>query len=356
MNLKYCYNFRFYLLEKNRNYLENLSTFETFFDLKKLMESLTLIGMEEFLLNVAKPGLLKRPFPTGITTKDLLKPPRTALWQYLESATYVEPWDTTAQFIGFNHYHNEHNQIVFNETFDIHHPLFKQMEGRRKRKLRRYDANLHQEIAIYFPGDYRNSHRLLVHYYAYLYWENQHLGRQYRRLVRDRLHYHDLIFCAAGDLVELIHADAAIVSDKSPPNPRYNHHYITSGGDTNIDATYYALHIRRGDFQYPHTQLSAQQIWKNIEHLLNPNITKLIYIATDESNHNFFKDFNPTKIFTIKFLSDYLSGMRKRSSQKKINMNHIGMIEQVICANAHTFIGTPLSTFTGYITRMRGSC
>jgi hypothetical protein len=30
------------------------------------------------------------------------------------------------------------------------------------------------------------------------------------------------------------------------------------------------------------------------------------------------------------------------------------MVEQVVCANAHTFIGTPLSTFTGFITRMRG--
>jgi hypothetical protein len=37
-----------------------------------------------------------------------------------------------------------------------------------------------------------------------------------------------------------------------------------------------------------------------------------------------------------------------------VNRNHIGMMEQVVCANAHTFIGTAKSTFTGYITRMRG--
>ena len=37
-----------------------------------------------------------------------------------------------------------------------------------------------------------------------------------------------------------------------------------------------------------------------------------------------------------------------------MNPNHLGMVEQLVCANAHTFIGTPLSTFTGFITRMRG--
>jgi hypothetical protein len=35
-------------------------------------------------------------------------------------------------------------------------------------------------------------------------------------------------------------------------------------------------------------------------------------------------------------------------------MNHVGMIEQIICANGERFIGTPYSTFTGFITRMRG--
>ena len=33
---------------------------------------------------------------------------------------------------------------------------------------------------------------------------------------------------------------------------------------------------------------------------------------------------------------------------------HDGMMEQVICANAYTFLGSVKSSFTGYITRLRG--
>ena len=81
----------------------------------------------------------------------------------------------------------------------------------------------------------------------------------------------------------------------------------------------------------------------------------------------FFKPFLESGEFTVRFLSDYTrkfadqdegqgqgdQGQKKRKPLLS-NMNHVGMVEQVICANAHTFFGTPYSTFTGYITRMRG--
>ena len=37
-----------------------------------------------------------------------------------------------------------------------------------------------------------------------------------------------------------------------------------------------------------------------------------------------------------------------------INPNYLGMIDQVVCAGGEMFTGTWFSTFSGYITRMRG--
>jgi GR25 family glycosyltransferase involved in LPS biosynthesis len=78
------------------------------------------------------------------------------------------------------------------------------------------------------------------------------------------------------------------------------------------------------------------------------NGINLIYISTDEKSLDFFNPFKEK--FHVRFLSDYYS----QANLTELNQNHLGMIEQIICANAHTFIGTPRSTFTGYITRMRG--
>ena len=94
------------------------------------------------------------------------------------------------------------------------------------------------------------------------------------------------------------------------------------------------------------TRLSAESIWENTKHLLDeqktPNNIKMIYIATDERDKNFFSPFKEG--YEVRFLENYYA----RANLSELNQNHIGMIEQIICANAHTFIGTPRSTFTGY--------
>ena len=35
---------------------------------------------------------------------------------------------------------------------------------------------------------------------------------------------------------------------------------VTLGGDVHVGPTYHAVHVRRGDFQYKHTRLPAEQV------------------------------------------------------------------------------------------------
>lgn len=247
-----------------------------------------------------------------------------------------------------------------------------------------YDKAMHSEKAIYFPGNHRPETRLLTHFYTYLHFADEHIEHVYKRIVRDRLHYHDIIFCATGRVVKQLHIDAAVLAatamqsegqaqrqeveeaagggekgkgkrivmekgrDIVQPESGYNKR--TGGGNVNYNAVYHAAHIRRGDFQYEETQLSAEDLWSNINHLFDRSVTKLLYISTDEKNKTFFNPFR--EYFTVKFFDDYEEA--GKVGEEHLNRNHIGMVEQTICANAHTFVGTPLSTFTGYITRMRG--
>ena len=64
---------------------------------------------------------------------------------------------------------------------------------------------------------------------------------------------------------------------------------------------------------------------------------------------DFFREFKD-KFSKIRYLDDYfeLAGL------KGINPNYLGMIDQIVCTRGKMFVGTWFSTFTGYITRMRG--
>lgn len=343
-----------YLLTQSKDHGDNLSTFAKFYDLSKVHELLTIMPMVDFLNNVAKkPGLLKVPLPSDTNVEAILKP-REKLCSYFEKAAYIEEWEPGKQFIAFNLSSQYPGGIG---TFDMkglaQDKRYKEMVA-HGRKLRPYDAQLHAERVIYFPGDYRNKYRLLTHFYTYHFWTDMQEAKRVKRIVRDRLHYHDDIFCAAGYVVRLLHEEAAVLTGKAVPTLEHADHK-TLGGNTNLDATYFAFHIRRGDFQYKETRISAEELWQNIGDKLDSRVTRLIYIATDEKDKTFFdpiKHHGSGDGFHLRYFQDYEAALRKRFPSFNVNM--IGMVEQVICANAHTFFGTPRSSFTGYITRMRG--
>ena len=88
-------------------------------------------------------------------------------------------------------------------------------------------------------------------------------------------------------------------------------------------------------------------------------MSRLIFISTDEKKRKEFLPFrggvdagtrHPR--FVVRFLQDYL--VEAQLGHEHLSPNQWGMVEQLVCANAHTFFGTPLSTFSGYITRLRG--
>lgn len=340
-----------YLLLQSKDKDDNLSSFEKFYDMSKIRETMTIITMKEFLDTVAKqPGLLKQSLPAELDVMTLFRP-RENLYSYLEKVCYIEQWEPGKQFIGFNLSHA--NPSIFG-TFDTNiksNPRLKEMIA-NGRKLRPYDEKLHAERVIFFPGDYRNMYRVLTHFYTYLYWENVQTARMYRRIVRDRLRYDDNIFCAAGKVVQWIHEDSVKLLPSKAVQPASHYNNKTHGGNTNMDATYYALHIRRGDFQYTETRLSAEEIWKNVRDKFDANVTRLIYISTDEKNKGFFEPFRRDGRFKLRFFDDYYP--RLLNATMDFDPNIIGMIEQILCANAHTFFGTPRSSFSGYISRLRG--
>jgi len=113
----------------------------------------------------------------------------------------------------------------------------------------------------------------------------------------------------------------------------------------NLLGQYNAIHIRRNDFQYKDLFISAEQIYENIKNVFSEG--SKLYISTDEKDKSFFNVLK--EHYDIYFYDDI-----KHLIFKDINSDLIGPIEQIICTQALTFIGSKLSTFSSYIYRLRG--
>lgn len=112
-------------------------------------------------------------------------------------------------------------------------------------------------------------------------------------------------------------------------------------------APFGAVHVRRNDFfrQYVEQDLAPGTILRNLGPRLPPG--SRLYVATDERASDFFDVFR--SVYDVRFLRDFASMIPTRTSDATL-----ACLEQMICAFAEIFVGTRLSTFSGYITRLRG--
>lgn len=118
----------------------------------------------------------------------------------------------------------------------------------------------------------------------------------------------------------------------------------------NVSYVYTLLvHVRRGDFhdQFKTSILSADDLFQTGHSILQKhNVTKTLFIASDEKNRTYFSKFDEN--YKIFFLGDFLHVL------DGVNSNYFPLIDQLIAARGDVFIGTNLSTFTSYINRLRG--
>ena len=138
-----------------------------------------------------------------------------------------------------------------------------------------------------------------------------------KRFMRDHVRYTDEIQCAGA---RIVHAMREYARQKNPAD--------------NPKGEYDSFHVRRGDFQFKRTRISAEEMYKNTKDILQPGAT--VFIATDERDKKFFDPLR--EHYDIKFLDDF------KTELTGINTNYYGMIDQLVASRGRLFIGCWHST------------
>lgn len=310
-----------YLLNQGKGH-QKAHNFADFFPFDLISKTtVPVITMQEYMLTEG----ISSGFDQGMYPPDNItdfvgtdKYSRNLMWEYLRNVSSAPNWKSMTEFVVIPPGPDVNTSLLHNaEEYRIKRKMFA-----AGRTAYYYDKYWQSQRFLHFISKPGMGYRLLEHFYTFIHFEDDVMDRYYKRFVRDYVHYIDIIFCKAALIVEQLVKDG-------------------------IDGQYSAFHVRRGDFQYKDVKISAEAMMTNVGHLLPHN--ELLYIATDERNKSFFQPFRQ-RFPSIRFLEDF----EDIADLKGINPNYLGMIDQVVCMRGRYFVGTWFSTFSGYITRMRG--
>lgn len=186
---------------------------------------------------------------------------------------------------------------------------------------------------------YVGPRKLLGNFYSMLYVPNPMVGWQLRNAVRRTLHLRTEYFDAAAAAMEAVGLKPG---------------------------EYGAIHDRQGDFQQVYKLFyfdpkNPQQFLKQPQ---NQNFVRkhgqlyVASLATPPQARDLMTIFLPAIQREMPEPKRIIRFSDKVEKVARERVGHLkgwqGIIEMIICAQAHTFIGSYGSTFTGYIHRLRG--
>eukprot|EP01084_Bolivina_argentea_P257311 433481_1 len=199
------------------------------------------------------------------------------------------------------------------------------------RKKKEYSSFLKAAKFIHFPSCAKgvpgadHDYRYLGQIARAVAFDSRKKDREFKRILRDHIHLNGEIMEYAALVVNILGA--------------FN---------------YASFHIRRNELQYKYVFAQANASFHNVQPLIGDN--EVLYIATDESDENYFKVFEENgkrKVYRWKdFFGD--NAQFEQTKNVKIPSKLHGEVEMAICAMARIFFGTKESTFTSYIGRLRG--
>ena len=112
-----------------------------------------------------------------------------------------------------------------------------------------------------------------------------------------------------------------------------------------------AIHVRRTDHRSSFD--FKQEYWLNqLKAIRALKLTRKLYIATDERNKTWFQPFRKAG-YNLFFAEDFDDQLHLKNIDSTFYQDIIGVCEQLICAHADTFVGSPYSTFTMFIKRLK---
>lgn len=176
------------------------------------------------------------------------------------------------------------------------------------------DNRFHTARSLIVPEDI-----LFKNWYYFFYLSDKALEKNLKRFMRDRLHF-------PNKVAEI----SASILRKMPKS-------------------FSSLHYRRTDHQFSESRfVTPEQVFNFTYDYFNEG--EVIYVSTDENFTTFTNEFCPVfqKRYTIISLMNYSHYVHKMSPIL------VPQVEMLLATQGRVFVGTQYSTFSLFITRMRG--